>query len=96
MSLYRIASANAYDRTVQNINRRQTEIAQSQEQLSSGKRVLRASDDAVAATLAARARNRLARDPPRAFGGGTNSNGYPGFMYTAENLFWYAAVSRRF
>lgn len=61
MSLYRIASANAYDRTVQNINRRQTEIAQSQEQLSSGKRVLRASDDAVAATLAERARNRLAR-----------------------------------
>ena len=42
------------------------------------------------------ARNLLDRDPPRAFGGGTNSNGYPGFMYTAENLFWYAAVSRRF
>lgn len=61
MSLYRIATANAYDRTVHNINRRQSEIAQSQEQLSSGKRVLRASDDAVAATLAERAQNRLAR-----------------------------------
>lgn len=61
MSLYRVATANAYDRTVQNINRRQAEIAQSQEQLSSGKRVLRASDDAVAATLAERAQNRLAR-----------------------------------
>lgn len=61
MTLYRVATANAYDRTVQNINRRQSEIAQSQEQLSSGKRVLRASDDAVAATLAERARNRQAR-----------------------------------
>ncbi|MDP3522545.1 MAG: flagellar hook-associated protein FlgL [Hydrogenophaga sp.] len=61
MSLYRIGTANAYDRTVHNINRRQSEIAQSQEQLSSGKRVLRASDDAVAATLAERAQNRLAR-----------------------------------
>ena len=61
MSIYRVATANTFDRTIQNINRRQTELAQAQEQLSSGKRVNRASDDAVAATLAERAQNRLAR-----------------------------------
>lgn len=61
MSYVRVATANAFERTVQNINRRQAELAQTQEQLSSGKRVLRASDDAVAATLAERAQNRIAR-----------------------------------
>lgn len=61
MSIYRVATANTFDRTIQNINRRQSELAQVQEQLSSGKRVNRASDDAVAATLAERAQNRLAR-----------------------------------
>lgn len=61
MSIYRVATANTFDRTIQNINRRQSELAQAQEQLSSGKRVNRASDDAVAATLAERAQNRLAR-----------------------------------
>lgn len=61
MSIYRVATANTFDRTIQNINRRQSELAQVQEQLSSGKRVIRASDDAVAATLAERAQNRLSR-----------------------------------
>ncbi len=61
MSIYRVATANTFDRTIQNINRRQSELGQIQEQLSSGKRVNRASDDAVAATLAERAQNRLAR-----------------------------------
>ncbi len=61
MSLYRIATANAYDRTVDTLSRRQSELVRTQEQLSSGKRVMRASDDAVAATLAERAQNRLAR-----------------------------------
>jgi flagellar hook-associated protein 3 FlgL len=61
MSIYRVATANTFDRTIQNINRRQSELAQAQEQLSSGKRINRASDDAVAATLAERAQNRLAR-----------------------------------
>jgi iron complex outermembrane recepter protein len=35
-------------------------------------------------------------DPPQAYGGGSNTNGYPGYLYTAENQFVYASVSRRF
>jgi flagellar hook-associated protein 3 FlgL len=61
MNLYRTATANQYDLTQQNINRRSQELATQQERLSSGKRVLRASDDAVSATLSERAQNRLAR-----------------------------------
>lgn len=61
MSLYRISTANTYDATIQNIAKRQMDMATSQEQLSSGKRVLKASDDAVAATLSERAQRRLAR-----------------------------------
>lgn len=61
MTLYRVATANMYDRTIQNISQRQSDLVKTQEQLSSGKRVTRASDDAVAATLAERAQNRLAR-----------------------------------
>jgi len=61
MSLYRVATANMYDRTIQNISQRQSDLLKTQEQLSSGKRVNRASDDAVAATLAERAQNRMAR-----------------------------------
>lgn len=61
MSLYRVATANMYDRTIQNISQRQSDLVKTQEQLSSGKRVTRASDDAVAATLAERAQNRMAR-----------------------------------
>ena len=61
MNLYRTATANQYDLTQQNINRRSQELATQHERLSSGKRVLRASDDAVSATLSERAQNRLAR-----------------------------------
>lgn len=61
MTLYRVATANMYDRTIRNITQRQSELVATQEQLSSGKRVNRASDDAVAATLAERAQNRIAR-----------------------------------
>jgi flagellar hook-associated protein 3 FlgL len=61
MSLYRISTANMYENTMLNINKRQADLARSQEQLSSGKRVVKASDDAVAATLAERAQNRLSR-----------------------------------
>ncbi len=61
MSMYRIATANSYDNTLLNIGKRQSDLATSQDQLSSGKRVLKASDDAVAATLAERAQNRLSR-----------------------------------
>jgi len=61
MSLYRISTANAYDSTIARINQRSTELAQTQEHLSAGKRVLRATDDPVAATLAERENNRLQR-----------------------------------
>lgn len=61
MSVYRVATANTYDRALFNIQQRQSQLGTSQEQLSSGKRVLRASDDAVAATLSERTHNRLSR-----------------------------------
>ena len=61
MSVYRLATANTYDRALFNIQQRQSQLGVSQEQLSSGKRVLRASDDAVAATLSERTQNRLSR-----------------------------------
>ncbi len=60
-SLYRLATANTFDSTIANITQRQSELSFAQEQLSSGKRVIRASDDAVAATLAERAKSRLDR-----------------------------------
>lgn len=61
MSLYRISTANAYDATINRINQRSSQLAQTQEHLSAGKRVLRATDDPVAATLAERENNRLQR-----------------------------------
>lgn len=61
MSLYRVSTGNTYDRALLNIQQRQTAMGVSQEQLSSGKRVLRASDDTVAATLSERTLNRMAR-----------------------------------
>ena len=41
-------------------------------------------------------RNLFDWDPPQAYGGGTNTTGYPGYLYTAENQFWYVALSRKF
>ncbi len=61
MSVYRVSTANTFDRALFNIQQRQTQLGTSQDQLSSGKRVLRASDDAVAATLSERTQNRLLR-----------------------------------
>ncbi len=61
MSLYRVSTANSYDATLNRINQRTAELTQTQEKLSAGKRVLRASDDPVAATLAEREGNRLSR-----------------------------------
>ena len=61
MSIYRVSTANTYDRALLNIQQRQSQLGVSQEQLSSGRRVSRASDDAVAATLSERTQNRLAR-----------------------------------
>ena len=51
----RIATAHAYDASIENLQKRQTEMAQSQSQLTSGKRVQRASDDPTAAARAERA-----------------------------------------
>lgn len=57
----RVATAHSYDTTVANLNKRQSDLAQLQAQLSAGKRVQRASDDPAAAVQAEAAQNRLAR-----------------------------------
>lgn len=57
----RVSTANSYDVTVSALARRQADLAAQQERLSTGKRVLRGSDDPVAATLAETAQNHLAR-----------------------------------
>ena len=51
----RISSAYAYDSAVGNLQRRQQALTESQEKLTSGKRVLKPSDDPVAAAAAERA-----------------------------------------
>ncbi|WP_180124729.1 flagellar hook-associated protein FlgL [Rhodoferax sp. BLA1] len=62
MSNYsRIGTANTYDSAVRNIANRQTALANLQENLTSGKRVVRASDDPTAAANAERAMTRISR-----------------------------------
>lgn len=61
MALYRLASANLYTRTINNIQRQQFELASHMEHVSAGKRVLRGSDDPVGAAQAERSMNRMAR-----------------------------------
>lgn len=51
----RIATAHMYDASIANMQRRQEDLADSQIRLTSGKRVLRASDDPTAAARAERA-----------------------------------------
>lgn len=51
----RIVTAHAYDTSIANLQKRQQELAESQAQLTSGKRVLRPSDDPTAAARAERA-----------------------------------------
>lgn len=51
----RISTANGYDAAIANLQRRQGEMGESQLQLTSGKRVNRASDDPTAAARAERA-----------------------------------------
>lgn len=41
-------------------------------------------------------RNLADWDPPQAYGGGGNTTGYPGGLYTAEGRFWYVSVKRKF
>ena len=51
----RLSTANSYDAAIANLQRRQAEMAESQNQLTTGKRVNRASDDPTAAARAERA-----------------------------------------
>lgn len=51
----RISTANQYEATIDNIQRRQSGLSEAQDRLSSGKRVVRASDDPAAAAHAERA-----------------------------------------
>src|SRR6218665_93474 len=57
----RLGMANMYDSALRNLGTRQSQLANLQENLTSGKRVVRASDDPVSAAQAERALNRLAR-----------------------------------
>jgi len=60
-SFTRIGSANAYDTALRNVMNRQSALSNLQENLTSGKRVVRASDDPTGAAQAERAITRLAR-----------------------------------
>lgn len=60
-NIYRVGTANMYDNALRNLGTRQTNLSNLQENLTSGKRVVRASDDPVSAAQAERAINRLAR-----------------------------------
>jgi flagellar hook-associated protein 3 FlgL len=57
----RISTASAYDGAINNLLQRQTDLSGAQEQLTSGKRVNKASDDPTAAARAERARALEAR-----------------------------------
>lgn len=57
----RVATANSYENTISQLNKRQAELSQLQGKISTGKRVQRASDDPVAAVMSEAAQNRLAR-----------------------------------
>ncbi len=60
-NFYRLGTANMYDNALRSLGSRQTSLSNLQENLTSGKRVVRASDDPVSAAQAERAINRLAR-----------------------------------
>ena len=57
----RISTANSYQRTIESLQTRQSDLSRLQTQLSTGKRVQKPSDDPVSATLSETARNRMAR-----------------------------------
>ncbi|MDP2261838.1 MAG: flagellar hook-associated protein FlgL [Hydrogenophaga sp.] len=57
----RIATAHSFDTTINHLAKRQADLSSLQESLATGKRVRKASDDPVAATLAETASNRLSR-----------------------------------
>jgi len=60
-ALFRTSSANAYDNSIRNIANRYTDLSALQENLTSGKRVVRASDDPTSAAIAERSLTRLSR-----------------------------------
>lgn len=60
-SFVRLGSANAYDTALANIMNRQSSLSNLQENLTSGKKVVRASDDPTGAAQAERAITRLGR-----------------------------------
>ena len=74
-SFARLGSANSYDNALRNISQRQTALSNLQENLTSGKRVVRASDDPTSAAQAERALTRLSRiaTDQRALASQTNS-----------------------
>jgi flagellar hook-associated protein 3 FlgL len=60
-SIYRVGTANQYDSALRNITQRHSELTNLQENLTSGKRVVKPSDDPVAAAQAERALTRISR-----------------------------------
>ncbi|GAB2748139.1 flagellar hook-associated protein FlgL [Melaminivora jejuensis] len=60
-TLNRVGTANLYDNTLRNLAMRQKNLTDLQESLTAGKRVVRASDDPVAAAQAERALTRISR-----------------------------------
>ena len=57
----RISTANAFDNGVDILSRRQAEMTSLQDQLTTGKRISKASDDPTAAARAERARASIGR-----------------------------------
>ena len=57
----RISTANAFDSSLSTLQRRQQALTTAQEQLTSGKRVLKPSDDPAAAAQAERALAKVSR-----------------------------------
>ncbi|MEO8118408.1 MAG: flagellar hook-associated protein FlgL [Rhodoferax sp.] len=60
-SFSRLGSANTYDNALRNLSTRQSALSGLQENLTSGKRVVRASDDPTSAAQAERALTRMSR-----------------------------------
>ncbi len=60
-TINRLGSANTYDNALRNLSARQSNLSNLQENLTSGKRVVRASDDPTAAAQAERALTRISR-----------------------------------
>lgn len=60
-SFLRLGSANTYDNTLRNLTNRQSALASLQENLTAGKKVVRASDDPTGAAQAERAMTRISR-----------------------------------